>query len=109
MENSGKKFFECPAGFWDEINDVGLRNFYVCCCYAARLMVKRKKGLILNISSGVGLRSGFGPLPVPYEAGKAAIDRMSKETLFAIFTSAKKALKILFKKAKKIYFKENCI
>lgn len=66
---------------------VGLRNVYICCCYAARLMIKcgnstdgceqRARGLIVNISSAGGLKYAFS---VAYGVGKAAVDRMS--TLF---------------------------
>lgn len=60
---------------------VGLRNVYICCCYAARLMTKRDElshpagGLIVNLSSVGGLQYLFS---VAYGVGKAAVDRMSK-------------------------------
>ena len=59
MSNAGKKFYECDPEVWDEVNDVGLRNSYICCVYAARLMVNRKSGLIVNISSAGGLQVIF--------------------------------------------------
>uniref|UniRef100_A0A915PDA9 Uncharacterized protein n=1 Tax=Setaria digitata TaxID=48799 RepID=A0A915PDA9_9BILA len=71
-----KKFFECEPSFWDEINSVGLRNVYVCSVLASRMMVPRRKGLIINISSAAGVRYFFN---VPYGVGKAAIDRMSAD------------------------------
>lgn len=42
MKNAGKKFWECEPEFWDDINNVGLRNAYFCSTYAARLMVPRR-------------------------------------------------------------------
>lgn len=75
-ENGGKKFFECDLSLWDEINNVGLRNVYHCCVLASRMMVPRRKGLIVNISSSAGIRYFFN---VPYGVGKAAIDRMSAD------------------------------
>jgi dehydrogenase/reductase SDR family protein 1 len=39
MDNIGKKFWECEPEFWDDINEVGLRNAYFCSTLAARLMV----------------------------------------------------------------------
>ncbi|VDM97415.1 unnamed protein product [Thelazia callipaeda] len=75
-ENAGKKFYECDPSFWDEINNVGLRNAYICSVLASRMMVPRRKGLIINISSAAGIRYFFN---VPYGVGKAAIDRMSAD------------------------------
>ena len=62
--------------FWDTVNNVGLRNHYVCSVHGARLMVPRKSGLIVNVSSAGGLQYLFN---VPYGVGKAALDRMSAD------------------------------
>ncbi len=69
-ENWGKKFWEMAPGVWDDVNNVGLRNHYFCAVHAARLMVPRGKGLIVNISSAGGLVYIFS---VPYGVGKAAV------------------------------------
>lgn len=69
-----EKFFESDLKQWDDINNVGLRNHYFCTAYAARLMVPRKSGLIVNISSPGGQMYLFN---VPYGIGKAAVDRMA--------------------------------
>ncbi len=83
------KFWETKPELWDEINNVGLRNHYFCTVYAgillysnifiinlslkftgsnqARLMVPRKQGLIVNISSFGGARYLFN---VAYGIGK---------------------------------------
>jgi dehydrogenase/reductase SDR family protein 1 len=74
LSTSGMSFWEMRPEVWDEINNVGLRNNYICCVYAARLMVPAKQGLIINISSIGGIRYLFN---VPYGVGKAALDRMS--------------------------------
>jgi len=77
-ENRGKSFWESePAYGWDIVNNVGLRNHYICSSYAARIMVDQKSGLIVNISSGGGLRYLFN---VAYGVGKAALDRMTQDT-----------------------------
>jgi len=76
MESSGKKFYETPVGIWDQINGVGLRNHYLCTVYASRMMTNRKTGLIVNISSGGGLRYLFN---VAYGIGKAGCDRMAAD------------------------------
>jgi len=72
----GKKFWEQGPGVWDEVNNVGLRNHYICSVYAARLMVPRKRGLIINISSGGGLKYLFN---AAYGIGKEACDRMAAD------------------------------
>jgi len=73
----GKPFWELDPLFWDEVNNVGLRNHYICTVYAARLMVPRKKGLIVIISSMGGLQYLFN---VPYGIGKCACDRLAADT-----------------------------
>ncbi|KAJ1360350.1 Dehydrogenase reductase SDR member 1 [Parelaphostrongylus tenuis] len=77
MANAGSvPFFEADPLLWDSVNNVGLRNNYICCVHAARMMVKRRSGLIVNMSSAAGLQYTFN---VPYGVGKAAIDRMSAD------------------------------
>merc|ERR1711931_424566 len=58
------------------VNNVGLRNHYLCAVRAAKLMVPRGSGLIVNISSFGGLRYLFN---IPYGVGKEACDRMMKD------------------------------
>ena len=67
LETRNKKFWEVEPQIWDEINGVGLRSHYICTIYAARLMVPRQQGLIINISS-IGGKLYF--LSVPYGIGK---------------------------------------
>jgi len=74
MRNEGKKFWELDPLVWDEINNVGLRNHYICAVYASRLMVPRKSGLIVNVSSPGGLKYLFN---VAYGVGKEGCDRMA--------------------------------
>uniref|UniRef100_A0A0N5A9D9 Dehydrogenase/reductase SDR family member 1 n=1 Tax=Syphacia muris TaxID=451379 RepID=A0A0N5A9D9_9BILA len=70
----GKSFWEYGPQLWDMINDVGLRNHYYCSVYAARMMVTRRQGLIVNIGSVGGLKYFIN---VPYGVGKCAMDRMA--------------------------------
>lgn len=73
-DGTGKKFWETPTTMWDAVNGVGLRNHYICSVYAARMMVARRSGLIVNVSSFGGLMYLFN---VAYGTGKAACDRMA--------------------------------
>ena len=36
LDNVGKKFYETPVDMWDMMNNVGLRNHYLCTVYASR-------------------------------------------------------------------------
>uniref|UniRef100_A0A915JD01 Dehydrogenase/reductase SDR family member 1 n=1 Tax=Romanomermis culicivorax TaxID=13658 RepID=A0A915JD01_ROMCU len=76
FKNIGKCFWEMDIEAWDEVNNVGLKNHYICSVLAARMMVKHKSGLIVNISSFGGLKYLFN---VPYGVGKAAVDRMAAD------------------------------
>lgn len=74
--NMRKRFWEMDAKMWDDINNVGLRNHYFCSVYAARLMVPRKQGLIVNITSMGGVSYAFN---AAYGIGKAAVDKMTND------------------------------
>lgn len=75
--NMGVKFWvKDPAEHWDTVNSVGLRNHFLCTVYAARLMVAKDSGLIVNVSSAGGLKYLFN---VPYGVGKQAVDRMAAD------------------------------
>jgi len=76
-DTTGKNFWDCDPSVWDDINNVGLRGHYFCTVYAARMMVPRKQGLIVVVSSMGGLRHLF---TVPYGVGKSACDRLAADT-----------------------------
>jgi len=48
------------------------RNHYICSVLAARIMVPRKQGLIVNVSSMGGL---VYFLNIPYGVGKEAVSK----------------------------------
>nr|XP_009861303.1 dehydrogenase/reductase SDR family member 1-like [Ciona intestinalis] len=73
FENAKTNFWDQPMDSWDQVNNVGLRNHYLCTVYASRMMVKQRQGLIINMSSAGAIGPLFTPL---YGIGKAAIDRM---------------------------------
>ena len=71
------KFYDMdPSEQWDEINGVGLRNHFLCTVFASRIMVDRRDGLIVNVSSSGGIKYLFN---VAYGVGKAACDRMAAD------------------------------
>ena len=82
FNNKGKKFWETePVNTWDMINGVGLRGHYICTTLASRLMVPRKSGLIVNVSSSGGLKYLFN---VAYGVGKVGCDRMAADCAFEL-------------------------
>jgi NAD(P)-dependent dehydrogenase (short-subunit alcohol dehydrogenase family) len=70
-----KPFWEQPFWRWDAMFHAGVRAAYTASAYAARLMTKKKSGLIVNISfwsSQVYLSN------TQYGVSKAAVDKMSE-------------------------------
>jgi dehydrogenase/reductase SDR family protein 1 len=74
---SGLPFWETPISNWDDMIGVGTRSAYVASRFAARLMVPRRKGLIVNISSSGAAEYAWH---VAYGVGKAALDRITHDT-----------------------------
>jgi dehydrogenase/reductase SDR family protein 1 len=73
----GLPFWRCPISNWDDMIDVGLRSAYVASRFAAPLMIPRRTGLIVNISSSGAAEYAWH---VAYGVGKAGLDRLSADT-----------------------------
>jgi NAD(P)-dependent dehydrogenase (short-subunit alcohol dehydrogenase family) len=69
-------FWEHPISVWDDQCGIGLRGYYVAAVYAAPLMLERRHGLIVNISSAAGGQYVFG---TAYGVCKAGVDRMARD------------------------------
>ena len=70
-----KPFWEQPFWRWDAMFDAGVRAAYTSSAYAARLMTRKKSGLIVNISfwsAQVYLGN------TQYGVSKAAVDKMTE-------------------------------
>jgi len=70
-----KPFWEQPFWRWDSMFDAGVRAAYTASAHAARMMTKKKCGLIVNISfwsAQVYMNN------VQYGVSKAAVDKMSE-------------------------------
>jgi 3-oxoacyl-[acyl-carrier protein] reductase len=61
---------------WDQVIDINLKSCYNLCRSLVRTMIKARKGVILNISSVVGLTGNSGQ--VNYTAAKAGMIGMTK-------------------------------
>jgi 3-oxoacyl-[acyl-carrier protein] reductase len=72
-----KDILDMDVAFWDAIFDVNVKGTFLVSQAAARHMVKKKAGIILNISSMSGLKSGM-PGASAYTASKWAIVGFSR-------------------------------
>lgn len=72
----GGGFWEYPISIWDDQVGIGLRAHYVAAVYGAPMMVRARRGLIVNISSRAGGEYLFS---ASYGVGKAGLDRLSKD------------------------------
>lgn len=61
---------------WDKVMNVNLKSTFLCTKAAARIMMKKRKGTIINISSIVGLMGNAGQ--ANYAASKAGIIGFTK-------------------------------
>jgi NAD(P)-dependent dehydrogenase (short-subunit alcohol dehydrogenase family) len=68
-------FWEKPLAVADTLN-VGLRSSYVASYYAAPMMVKQRRGLVIFSSSSGSAHYVFGPA---YGAHKAAVDKFAAD------------------------------
>jgi gluconate 5-dehydrogenase len=66
-----------PIDEWQRVMDVNTRGTFLCCQAAGKVMIKQRKGKIVNISS---VRGRYG-LPVGYAAycaSKGAVDTLTR-------------------------------
>ena len=75
------KIHEMVVEDWDRTMAVNLRGVFLCMRAVLPVMIKQKKGNIINISSAVGV-SAIDPKSgqfISYQASKAAINIMTKQ------------------------------
>ena len=71
-----KKFWEQPDHRWTSMMDVGVRTAFLCSRHLSREMIRKKKGLIVNISFWAAQKYMQN---VIYGTSKAAIDKMTHD------------------------------
>ena len=69
-------FWQQPFARWDSMFAAGVRAHYVASALAARMMVPRRRGLIVNISFFAGQKYLSN---VAYGVSKAATDRLTRD------------------------------
>jgi dehydrogenase/reductase SDR family protein 1 len=74
-------FWEQPAHRWTGMMDAGVRAAFVASAHAARLMVPRRSGLIVNISHWAA-RKHIGN--VIYGVAKAATDKLTADMAYEL-------------------------
>jgi 3-oxoacyl-[acyl-carrier protein] reductase len=72
-------FMETTDEIWDKIMNVNLKGVFLCTQVAARYMIPRKYGKIVNISSNSGIgTAAYGD--AAYGASKAGVIQLTKHT-----------------------------
>jgi 3-oxoacyl-[acyl-carrier protein] reductase len=67
-----------PEADWDAVISVNLKGTFNCTKAASRVMLKQKRGKIVNIASIIGIIGNFGQ--ANYSASKAGIIALTKTT-----------------------------
>jgi dehydrogenase/reductase SDR family member 1 len=77
----GQRFWEIPFSLWDDLIDVGLRSHFVAAAHAARMMVERGSGLVVNVASHVAGsgKTARSRVILPYSVGKAGLHRLTAD------------------------------
>jgi len=78
-----RPFLEIADGEWDNVLAVNLKGTFMCCQRAARQMIAKGSGCIINIASHAGLFYSRGQ-GVHYAASKAAIIQMTRVLAFEL-------------------------
>jgi NAD(P)-dependent dehydrogenase (short-subunit alcohol dehydrogenase family) len=71
-----EEYLEAPRSHWDTLIQINLRGTYVVCREAARAMMGREVGAIVNVSSALGLVGD--PSLITYCATKGGVAAMSR-------------------------------
>ncbi len=76
--NVKKAATEFPVSDWDRIFNINVRGTMLTCREFGKVMVDRKKGKVINLSSVRGIRATFWGGNEGYSATKAAIDMITR-------------------------------
>ena len=69
---------QTPLETWDRVLDINLRGTFLCCQAAARIMLQKKGGVIINFSSIAG-QVGVGRGANAYCASKGGVNALTKQ------------------------------
>lgn len=74
--NIMRPLIELREDGWDKVMNVGLKGYYLCSQAAAKVMIERKKGNIINIASTAAVEAS--PLLGAYSISKAGVVMLTK-------------------------------
>lgn len=82
IATSPHRLHELPVADWDRLHSINTRGVFLCTRASLPLMLKRRKGSVINIASIAGL-GGVSPktpaVSVNYSASKAAVIGLSRQ------------------------------
>ena len=73
----GQTLLECPEENWDRVLDINLKGCWLCCKEVGKVMAARRNGVIINMSSQVGITPGTGA--GAYSISKAGIIMLTRQ------------------------------
>lgn len=80
VNNAGASFYcsaeEISPNGWDAVIGINLKGTFLCCRAVGKVMIKQKRGNIINISSLAGYMGS--PLEAHYGAAKAGVINLTK-------------------------------
>ncbi|HJT56144.1 MAG TPA: SDR family NAD(P)-dependent oxidoreductase [Ktedonobacteraceae bacterium] len=74
--NVERHFLEGDEDWWDRVLSTNLKSVFLCSLRAAHAMVRRRQGVIINMSSGGATRSHRGM--AAYDASKGGIEALTR-------------------------------
>ena len=74
---AGRAVHDTPEEVWDAVFDVNLKGVFLCCKYVTPSMMARRTGVIINVSSGLGLNGSENR--AAYCASKAGVVNLTRE------------------------------
>jgi NAD(P)-dependent dehydrogenase (short-subunit alcohol dehydrogenase family) len=69
---------ELPEEDWDRVMDINLKGVFLCSQAAARIMIPKKSGSIINIASMSGIAVNVPQKQAVYNASKAGVAMLTK-------------------------------
>lgn len=63
---------------WDDVIDTNLKGVFLCCREVGERMVKRKEGVIINVSSMSAIIVNYPQPQIGYNASKAGVTMLTK-------------------------------
>jgi NAD(P)-dependent dehydrogenase (short-subunit alcohol dehydrogenase family) len=74
--NVERHFLEADEAWWDKVLTVNLKSVFLCSLRAAHVMARRRRGVIINMSSGGATHSHRGM--AAYDASKGGIEALTR-------------------------------